>query len=169
MLNIYVLPSFEHLKKYVSLKLFWKKLSQSWKRGRSSDFYGTFRKHIANTGFADYSLRMFCLAEGRKAHWALLTGLLWVSGPDSCPAATCSSAATDCPAAANSPAAAGSSAAAAVDLAGREKKLEPGGQLMLLARQSKSLVQGGASEYSSTVLWIRTRIQEGQKAIKGRM
>ncbi len=125
--------------------------------------YGTFRKHIANTGFADYSLRMFCLAEGRKAHWALLTGLLWVSGPDSCPAATGFAATTDCAAAESSPAAAGSSAAAAVDLAGREEKLNPGGQLMLLARQSKSLVQGGASEYSSTVLWIRTRIQENKR------
>ncbi len=125
----------------------------------------TFRKHITNTGYEDNSDK-FCLAEGKKAHWALLTGLLWVSGPESCPAATCYSAATDCPAAASSPAATGSSAAAAVDLAGREDKLEPGGQLMLLARQSKSLVQGGASEYSSTVLWIRTRIREGQKFIK---
>ncbi len=110
----------------------------------------TFRKHITNTGFEDNSDK-FCLADGKKAHWALLTGLLWVSGPDSCPTTT------------------GSSAASAVDLAGREEKLEPGGQLMLLARQSKSLVQGGASEYSSTVLWIRTRIQEGLKAIKGKM
>jgi hypothetical protein len=40
---------------------------------------------------------------------------------------------------------------------------------MLLARQSKSLVQGGASEYFSAVLWIRIRIQEGQKAIKRKM
>jgi hypothetical protein len=66
-----------------------------------------------------------------------------VSGPDSCPAATGSSAITDCSAATESAAAAGSSAAAAVDLAGREEKLKPGGQLMLLARQSKSLVLGG--------------------------
>jgi hypothetical protein len=111
----------------------------------------------------------FCLAEGKKAHWALLTGLLWVSGPDSCPAATGSSAATDCPAAAVSPAAAGSSAAAAVDLAGREEKLKPGGQLMLLARQSKSLVQGGASEqseYSSAVLWIRIRSRNAKRKDK---
>jgi hypothetical protein len=68
-----------------------------------------------------------------------------VSGSDSCPAATGSSAITDCSAATDCAAAAGSLAAAgwpAVDLAGREEKLEPGGQLMLLARQSKSLVQG---------------------------
>jgi hypothetical protein len=109
---------------------------------------GTFRKHIANTGFADNSLRMFCLAEGKKAHWALLTGLLWVSGPDSCPAAAGSPSTTESAAAAVSPATTGSSATAswpAVDLAGREEKVKPGGQLMLLARQSKSLVQGGGS------------------------
>jgi hypothetical protein len=46
MVNIYVLPSFERLKKYVSLTLFWKKLAQCWKGCWSSDFYGTNFKMI---------------------------------------------------------------------------------------------------------------------------
>jgi hypothetical protein len=84
---------------------------------------------------------MFFSAEGKKAHWALLTGLLWASGPtpvgDSSPA---TDLASSCPAADD------------------ETQLEPDGQLLLLARQSKSLVLGTSWRFGDILTCFFCRV-----------
>lgn len=107
-----------------------------------------------------------CLAGGRKAHWALLTGLLWASDPSSCPAATSAAKPNSCPAAnsttqpSSCPAAdpvAKPTSCPALNIAEQEEELEPGGYLLLLARQSKSLVQGA---------WLRQDLIDSCRNLK---